>query len=923
MAAACLTLAAPAASAVDEGVLPIAGEQNPSGENHLPPQSSNMEVVSKLELTKAFGDVQPEQIADVTVHNGYAYLSSWHIKGEGEEQCRGGFYVADIRDPKNPKEIGFVAALPGSYNTEGMHAVSVNVPGGFRGDLLAVSNEHELGLANPTCTPTDQTQGGFDLFDVSDPANPKPLVRGFGDMGADEPNATNPATHQMSNEYHSAFVWQDGNSVFLVAVDNLETTDVDIFDITNPSKPVQIGDFDLEARFPQTASGPGFGNSQFLHDMVVKEINGVQTLLASYWDGGYITVNVDDPTNPKYIGDSDFGGSDPLLGSGVTPPQGNAHYAEFSYDNKFILAADEDFDPYRFVATIKTGPFAGTEFPTGTPDEAAGDINPGEKLAGPTEYIGVSCPASYGVGSPAPADSPDQIAVVQRGVCTFQEKTETAEAAGYAGVIIFNSNSTNNGCETLINMDFTDYQGTIPALFVARSTGLKILGTYDQATYECTPGDNANTTQAPAEGTKGGDVDVSNFFDAWGYTHLYRNGEGKLPEVDAFAIPEAVDARYYQGFGDLSVHEFATDPTEYLAYSAYYSGGMRVFTFGDEGLTQTGAFIDEGGSNFWGVEQFTGSDGHRYIAGSDRDFGLYIFRYTGPGAATRPDCEDVSHYTQQDTPTTIQLICKDPNNNNKITTNIERQPANGTVTLDGFKATYTPKAGFKGVDTFTYTAFDGAARSAPAQVQVFVGRCARRMDGTAVRDLLNGTPAGDAIFGGGGNDTIDGLQGDDCIAGEAGSDSLSGGDDDDTVLGGDGRDRVFGDSGMDHLRGGAERDHIRGSSGNDEVYGDAGNDYTAGGSNDDRVSGGAGNDSIRGEAGNDLLFGGSGNDSINTGEGTDKVSAGPGRDKIDAANGRKNRIRCGSGRDEVKADRTDVVSRDCERVSRLRRTRDR
>jgi hypothetical protein len=52
--------------------------------------------------------------------------------------------------------------------------------------------------------------------------------------------------------------------------------------------------------------------------------------------------------------------------------------------------------------------------------------------------------------------------------------------------------------------------------------------------------------------------------------------------------------------------------------------------FGNRGLRETGRFIDERGNNFWGVEQFT-SRGDRLIVPSDRDVGLYIFDYTGPG----------------------------------------------------------------------------------------------------------------------------------------------------------------------------------------------------------------------------------------------------------------------------------------------------
>jgi hypothetical protein len=76
---------------------------------------------------------------------------------------------------------------------------------------------------------------------------------------------------------------------------------------------------------------------------------------------------------------------------------------------------------------------------------------------------------------------------------------------------------------------------------------------------------------------------------------------------------------------------FQPGPEARLALSAYYAGGFRVLRFGNQGLRETGRFIDEGGNNFWGVEQFT-SRGDRLIALSDRDFGLYIFEYTGPGS---------------------------------------------------------------------------------------------------------------------------------------------------------------------------------------------------------------------------------------------------------------------------------------------------
>ena len=73
-----------------------------------------------------------------------------------------------------------------------------------------------------------------------------------------------------------------------------------------------------------------------------------------------------------------------------------------------------------------------------------------------------------------------------------------------------------------------------------------------------------------------------------------------------------------------------------LAYSSYYAGGLRVMSFGDQGLDEVGKFIDDGGNNFWGVESVRHPTAGRLIALSDRDFGLYLMRYTGTPAPRPP-----------------------------------------------------------------------------------------------------------------------------------------------------------------------------------------------------------------------------------------------------------------------------------------------
>jgi len=77
------------------------------------------------------------------------------------------------------------------------------------------------------------------------------------------------------------------------------------------------------------------------------------------------------------------------------------------------------------------------------------------------------------------------------------------------------------------------------------------------------------------------------------------------------------------------VHEVATSQTRAdLAYFSYYAGGFRVTKIVNDRLVEVGHFIDQGGNNFWGVQVFQ-QGGQEYVAASDRDLGLYIFRYTG------------------------------------------------------------------------------------------------------------------------------------------------------------------------------------------------------------------------------------------------------------------------------------------------------
>ncbi|MFQ6172902.1 PA domain-containing protein [Oryzobacter sp. R7] len=585
---------------VDDGVLDSGKEthghhaQHGGDEGHLPPVSTNVDVIGNLDLFA--GAEEPGRVADVSAYGNYAYLTAFW-----EPECdRGGVYVVDISDPAAPKKVSLIPSHRGTFSGEGSQVIHLETPF-FSGEVLAYQNE--------ICPGETKGVGGITLVDVTDPTKPKKLVEGAGDF------SVNGKAQTKANETHSVRMWTQGSKAYAVLVDDLEDTDVDILDITNPSKPRLISETSLDT---QTAQPPGavHGDAVFLHDMVVETVDGVPTMLVSYWDGGYAKLDVSNPAAPVFLDDTDFAAADPVrleVAGQTISPEGNAHQAEFTRDREHFIATDEDFDPYRVTATMEDG----TEF-TAIQGSDVPAIDPDTSLSGPTTFVGLACdPAAV----PA-APSTTSIAVIERGVCDFTTKVQNVEGKGYAGAVVFNRTGVD-GCDTLVSMLV---EAGIPAVFVSRTDGFRILTGGVPAGYTC-DASGAGTAIPTAVGAAGQDVDIKAVFDGWGYVHLYDTDT--MQALDEYWVPESQDPAYASGFGDLSVHEVATDPDADLAYISYYAAGFRVVSYAGGTLQEVGAFIDEGGNNFWGVEVHQHPNGQKYVLASDRDSGLYLLQYTG------------------------------------------------------------------------------------------------------------------------------------------------------------------------------------------------------------------------------------------------------------------------------------------------------
>jgi hypothetical protein len=616
-------------------------KQHPGNHGHLEPRNDNVTLIGKARMTPKVeleeeedtGDPGPEppeapvepdrdaltgRIADVAAYADHAYLAAFR-----EPVCDGGgVFVVDISDPANPVEVedAFIPAQPANYVGEGMQVIAVETAT-FSGPVLVHNNE----ICDYDVAPLDS--GGISLWDVSDPTAPEAIYENFADstfFGEGEDDFYN-------HEYHSMRAWEQDGRYYVVGVDNDEggVTDIDIFDITETLlssgavAPELIAETGLPDFEEAEETPPPNGNTSFHHDVMHYVTQGESRLLVSYWDAGYVWLNVDDPADPQFVSDTDFGPVEPFLDELDTDeeltPEGNAHQAELSPDGSLFIGADEDFNPYRIIAEVTSGHFAGEEF--AATQAGPTPITADRSVSGEVVFVGFGCntPATTdGPSSIEPAEQEGQIALISRGgppgeeACSFNEKLENAQEAGYAAAIVMNN--VRADCLSLVNM-LVDIDLQIPALFVNRSTGLMILDVEHE---------DACTTPSPEIGTTGA-VDIRAVFDGWGYVHLY--DAVTMEELDVYAIEESLDQAFADDFGDLSVHEVAMDPNRPgRAYLAYYSGGFRVIEYSaEEGITEVGAFIDEDGNNFWGVEYHVLPDGQELVLASDRDYGLYIF----------------------------------------------------------------------------------------------------------------------------------------------------------------------------------------------------------------------------------------------------------------------------------------------------------
>ncbi len=539
----------------------------------------------------------PGGTTDVWVQDGYAYLGTFAKPCGNGEVGDAGVHVYDVRDPANITEVG---ALPSQVGSRVNDVKVARLAGGTR---LVHSNE--------TCGAGGR--GGFELYDVADPLRPVHLAHVQTDT-VNEHLRQNPRHRNLG--VHNLFLFSNGGRDYAAAQVYTTVGTFQIFDITDPDKVTRVSHFGpeavkwadvdwakttdedlLSAAETYLRSGYGASTNRFLHDMYVTP-DGRTAYLAN-WDAGLIRLDLTNVAQPKLVSVA----LDPTSEDGEV----NSHSVWASEDGRTVLEGEEDFNPYRSEFFITSGEKAGSYASTeGTLTKPLATL-PGKTLSGSTVYVGDACG-----DVPAPRES-GQLALVQRGNCTFNFKAVAVRQAGYAGLVVFNDAQSG---DELVSMG--GGKVAIPGLFVGHATGLALAGVESEAALE--------------PGKVGASVRATITPDGWSGLRVWDYSDPEAPVLaatfntlcSAHPDDESCDPN-----GIYSSHNLIVEDGK--AYVSWYADGVLVLDLSDPYRPVEVARYHEAGADFearnggpqdvWGIYKVPGEP---LLYASDRNGGLYV-----------------------------------------------------------------------------------------------------------------------------------------------------------------------------------------------------------------------------------------------------------------------------------------------------------
>ncbi len=271
---------------------------------------------------------------DVFVHNGLAYVGRWGFferQHPGFCPQDGGIAVFDVSDPANPKQV---ADLPGSgASVEDVEAYTASYGALAGHEIAVVGTQYCVG---PRTDPAAAGHRGLDLWDVTTPNAPVKL-------GTYDAGCCNRGVHEFEVGDRADL----GKTLVYASVPFAERADPDsptgvrdlagkgearIIDITEPRNPVELSTFGIKKDLGlDPAAGQGCFALSFGHGMNISD-DGT-TLFVSYWDAGFISLDVTNPSAPSFLGRWTYAPNE----------DGDGHSTSYDGARKLLFGADEDF----------------------------------------------------------------------------------------------------------------------------------------------------------------------------------------------------------------------------------------------------------------------------------------------------------------------------------------------------------------------------------------------------------------------------------------------------------------------------------------------------------------------------------------------------------------------------------------------------
>lgn len=227
-------------------------------------------------------------------HKGHAYV--------GHPFSGGGASVVDVRDPRNPKPVGFLAVHPRSWS---LHFQAFD-------PLLLVAEEFNFIAGQPQRQWHDpDCSAGLRVYDLANPAEPRPIgfmpVEGLG-------------LHRIwwtGGRYAYASALLDGYSdhVFMS------------IDLQEPTRPREVGRWWLPGMWTAGGETHDWPGRVALHHPIVAD--GIAW--CAWRDAGLVALDVSDPSRPKL-----------LCQRNLSPPfAGGTHTALPLPGRDLLIVADE------------------------------------------------------------------------------------------------------------------------------------------------------------------------------------------------------------------------------------------------------------------------------------------------------------------------------------------------------------------------------------------------------------------------------------------------------------------------------------------------------------------------------------------------------------------------------------------------------